>query len=491
MPFAIPRSLVLLSPVLLVASCALSSSACCKSTSPDAHHDAGAPTTPTATTPATTTPTATATATTKPTKNPSIHLTLGVPKDADPSDDYLLVRKQYALSYNKNLNDPNWVSWNTDAGSFGDAPRFKGGFMPDEELPAGMYRVRHDDYTNSGFDRGHMVRSEERTKNDDDNKSTFFTTNILPQYHDMNAGPWLRLEDYVQKLAQRDKKELFIVAGGIFDKKPPTIGKGVAVPKSCFKIVTVLDRGGSLADVNDKTRVIAVIVPNEKGIISNDWGQYRTTVDKIEEATGYDFSPDVPEAIQKVLESKIDTGATNLTASLRLGHRRAERHLELELALVARDLFALELLLDAGLRVVGELRVAFGLEGDGADLTRVFEVDRDRNDTRHRCWVFAEIGLDALREHVALPDALEELVHALLVVSIERRRCGRLVRPEVGNDVPWCRASGCRRACRGSARRRRGRGRCCCRRGRRAGGRLGCRRCGRRRGWGRSRLVVV
>ncbi|MFO0658395.1 MAG: DNA/RNA non-specific endonuclease [Polyangiaceae bacterium] len=311
MPIDTHRRFSLHTQAVLLSSIALVTSACCKKSAPDpTHHDPGATTTTpttTATTPATATATATATNVPKP-KNNSIHLTLGVPKDSDASDDYLLVRKQYALSYNKNLNDPNWVSWNTDAGSFGDAPRFKGGFMADDELPSSMYHVRHDDYTNSGYDRGHMVRSEERTKNDEDNKSTFFTTNILPQYHDLNAGPWLKLEDYVQKLAQKDKKELFIVAGGIFDKKPPTIGKGVAVPKQCFKIVTVLDRGGGLADVNDKTRVIAVIMPNEKGIITNDWGRYRTSVDKIEEATGYDFMPDVPEAIQKVIESKVDTG---------------------------------------------------------------------------------------------------------------------------------------------------------------------------------------
>lgn len=183
--------------------------------------------------------------------------------------------------------------------------------MQDDDLPSGFYRVSHNDYTGSGYDRGHMVRSEERTKTDEDNKATFYTTNILPQYHDLNAGPWLRLEEYVQKMAQKDKKELYIVAGGIFEKSPKTIGKGVAVPKDCFKIITVLDRGGGLADVKESTRVIAVIMPNVKGIIRDDWGKYRVTVDKIEQETGYDFMPDVPDAIQKVIESKVDNGPTD------------------------------------------------------------------------------------------------------------------------------------------------------------------------------------
>ena len=244
-------------------------------------------------------------------KSTSVHLTMGIPTDGDDSDDHLMVKPQYTLSYNKRLNNPNWVSWNLDAGHFGDAPRFKGKFMADESLPAGFYRVRHDDYTNSGYDRGHLVRSEERTKNDADNESTFLTVNLLPQYHDLNAGPWLRLEEYCQRLAQKEKKELFIVAGGIFPKKPETIGKGVAVPESTYKIVVVLDRNQSIEHVTPSTRVIAVSMPNKKGILREDWGQYRTTVAELEKATRYNFLPDLPESLQKALENRKDTGPTD------------------------------------------------------------------------------------------------------------------------------------------------------------------------------------
>lgn len=241
----------------------------------------------------------------------SVHLAMGIPTDGDDSDDYLLVKPQYALSYNKKLNDPNWVSSNLDASYFGDAPRFSGQFMPDPSLPDGFYRVRHADYTGSGYDRGHMVRSEERTRNDADNESTFFTDNLLPQYHDLNAGPWLKLEMYCQKLAQKQNKELYIVAGGIFPAKPETIGKGVAVPTSTYKIVVVLDRNQSVENVTESTRVIAVSMPNKKGILSEGWGQYRTTVAELEKATRYNFLPDVPERIQRVIEARADTGPTD------------------------------------------------------------------------------------------------------------------------------------------------------------------------------------
>ena len=236
---------------------------------------------------------------------------MGIPTDGDDSDDYLIVKPQFALSYNKKLNDPNWVSSNLDAGYFGDVPRFSGQFMPDTSLPTGFYQVRHSDYTNSGYDRGHLVRSEERTKTAADNEATFLTVNLLPQYHDMNAGPWLRLEEYCQKLAQKQNKELFVIAGGVFAPRPEVIGKGVAVPLSTYKIVVVLDRNQSVEDVSETTRVIAVNMPNKTGIMREGWGQYRTTVAELEKLTRYNFLPDVPERVQKALEGRLDTGPVN------------------------------------------------------------------------------------------------------------------------------------------------------------------------------------
>jgi endonuclease G len=235
-----------------------------------------------------------------------IHLAMGIPADADPSDDYLMEKPQYALSYNNNLRCPNWVSSNLNASHFGDVPRFSGKFMPDMQLPPNLYKVRHEDYSNSGYDRGHLVRSEERTATPADNEATFLTTNLLPQFHDLNAGPWLRLEEECQRLAVKQGKELYIICGGIFSKKPERIGRGgVAVPSQCFKIVVVLERGQKAKNVTAQTRVIAVIMPNVRDIKSHGWQQYATTVDDIERQTGYDFLNALPVNVQQALESRV------------------------------------------------------------------------------------------------------------------------------------------------------------------------------------------
>ncbi len=241
----------------------------------------------------------------------SVHLALGVPRAATPDDDYLMIKPQYALSYNRQRNVANWVSWNLDASYFGPTPRHKGKFLADSSLPSGVYQVQDRDYAGSGFDRGHMVRSEERTRTAEDNLATFYLPNVLPQRHDLNAGPWLRLEDYLQALSQKEGKELYVTAGGIFGARPETIGHGVAVPEACFKIVVVLERGQGAADVTASTRVIAVIMPNVTGILDQPWGQYRTTVSEVERRTGYTFFPRVPEPVRRALVSRVDTGTVH------------------------------------------------------------------------------------------------------------------------------------------------------------------------------------
>ena len=236
----------------------------------------------------------------------SVHLALGVPTDGDASDDHVMRKTQYALSYNADENVANWVSWQIDAGWFGDVARHKGKFLTDPELPSGFYRVTHDDYTGSGYDRGHMVRSEERTRSVEDNRSTFLMTNILPQYHDLNAGPWLRLEEHCEELGRKQGKQLFVMAGGVLKgakKSSRTIGKGVAVPDTFFKIVVVLDPREGPGDVTESTPVFAVLMPNKEGIQDEGWEKYRTTVDEIERRTGYDFLPAVDEDVQEQIES--------------------------------------------------------------------------------------------------------------------------------------------------------------------------------------------
>lgn len=235
----------------------------------------------------------------------SIHLEMGIPLDDNASNDYLIIRPQYALSYNQQLNVANWISWNLHRGWYGSVPRYSGNFIADTSLPAEFYKVKHSDYTNSGYDRGHMVRSEERTATDEDNRSTFLLTNIMPQTPTLNQQTWLSLELECERMCKNDNKELFVIAGGLFGPNPKRLNTVVSVPDSCWKIIVILDSGQRLKDITPSTRVIAVMMKNGTYTSgTTDWKQYTTTVDAIEQSTGYDFLSDVPKQIQSIIEAK-------------------------------------------------------------------------------------------------------------------------------------------------------------------------------------------
>ena len=228
--------------------------------------------------------------------------------DIANADNYLLLKNQYVLSYNKSRNLANWASWQLNKSWMGDAKR-QNNFRPDLALPKGWYQVTTKDYTGSGFDRGHLVNSEDRGQSVATNSSTFLMTNIVPQAPDNNQGVWEKLESYSRDLAKQGK-ELYIVAGGQGTGGEGKNGKAsklidkIAVPATMWKVILVLDDPKKgLAGVNAKTRTIAVIMPNKQGR-EGKWQDFCATVQDVQKLTGYDFFSNVPPDIQKTIESK-------------------------------------------------------------------------------------------------------------------------------------------------------------------------------------------
>lgn len=240
--------------------------------------------------------------------DPAAHLTLGNPSGATSSisndRNYLIQRPQYAMSYHRYNGIPNWVSWHLEARDIGSVGRSD--FQPDNSLPSGWYRVQTSDYTSSGYDRGHMAPSGDRTATTTANQATFLMSNIIPQAPDNNQGPWAALEIYCRNLAQAGN-ELYIISGG--DDSQGTIAGGkVLIPNFTWKVIVVLPQGSNdLSRVSTSTRVIAVSMPNRQGIRANDWRQYRYSVDQIETWTGYNFLSNVSSSIESVIESRVDT----------------------------------------------------------------------------------------------------------------------------------------------------------------------------------------
>ena len=208
----------------------------------------------------------------------------------------------FVLSYNARKRVPNWVAWRLDASQLGSQRR-KNDFRPDPLLPAAFYHVSDRDYRRSGYDRGHLCPSADRSESPADNSRTFLFTNIEPQLHELNAGPWEQLEEYVRRRVRRGQIS-YLVAGGVISEPYATIGNGVAVPVGSFKIIAFLDDGQTANDVSIATEVLAVMMPNQPGVGQHAWTEYLTSVDAIEQASGYDFLNAVSVPVQRIIEAR-------------------------------------------------------------------------------------------------------------------------------------------------------------------------------------------
>lgn len=241
----------------------------------------------------------------------SLQMQLGNPSNATTTatnhNNYLIKRAQYALDYSDNKGEPNWVSWDLTSGDVGGSGRSS--FITDTTLPAGFYRVKHGDYTNSGWDRGHMCPSADRSITVADNNIVFYMSNILPQAPDNNQGPWASFEAYCRTLASAGNEILIISGPSLFSGA--YIPTGVAaIPGYTWKIAVVvpLGSGNAASRITTATRVIALKMPNTNGIRSVPWKNYITTASQIQTDTGYTFFTALSSTIASALRTKLDAG---------------------------------------------------------------------------------------------------------------------------------------------------------------------------------------
>lgn len=228
----------------------------------------------------------------------------------------LIQRTVEAIDYDDILGEPNWVSWDltaSDVGSSGRSPTF----ITDTTLPAGFYGVTTGDYINSGFNRGHLCPSADRTNTDANNTLVFFLSNILPQMADNNQGPWASFEAYCRTLAAVGD-ELMIIAGGSGYTGASIPSGKAGIPGYTWKIAVVISPGSGTAvsRINASTRVIALKIPNVSGIRSSPWAHYVTTPNQIQADTGYTFFTALSAETAATLRTKFDGGSAAVIAGL-------------------------------------------------------------------------------------------------------------------------------------------------------------------------------
>lgn len=141
----------------------------------------------------------------------------------------------YRSVYDTTLQVPAQVEWlltREDVGNIKRNPSWK--FKTDDEFEG--IRATHEDYTNSGYHRGHLCPAADRSSDTDMMQQTFRISNIAPQTPALNVGSWLQTEKWTrQKLRQSDSIRVVVVP--IFlDRDTIHIGlHNIAVPHAYFK----------------------------------------------------------------------------------------------------------------------------------------------------------------------------------------------------------------------------------------------------------------
>lgn len=240
--------------------------------------------------------------------------------------DFLIRRTQYTLSYNQSRGTPNWVSYELDARQMVAGQDRCNCFTADPLLPSDK-QIFTSDYTNGGFDRGHMTRSADRTAANVDNAITFYLTNVVPQQADLNQGVWAQFENALADSA-RAGRAVYIITGPLFSSSHGlTFVKGegkIAIPDSTWKVALIGPGNGgnpfthtsvqSWDDLAGLT-LMAVNMPNVSGVRNDPWAKYLTTVDRIEGSTGYNLLSLLQTGFRTALEYGDHGPAAHFTIS--------------------------------------------------------------------------------------------------------------------------------------------------------------------------------
>ena len=218
------------------------------------------------------------------------------------SGEIILFKNSFVVSYNIETKCPNYVAWClTKSRLDGRVSRYNYSFIGDETIGEAS-RVETQDYSGSGYDRGHMCPAADNSHEEMSMMQSFMMTNICPQNHNLNSGDWKELEEQCRQWV-KDYSELYIVCGPIFDKKNPrTIGKRkglkIAVPDRFFKVVLMIGKN---------PKAIGFIYPNAE--TNKDIRDYCVTVDRVESITGIDFYPSLPDDVEKKVEAECKPAA--------------------------------------------------------------------------------------------------------------------------------------------------------------------------------------
>ncbi len=252
-------------------------------------------------------------------------LSSNVTTTKDDSKSQVIVKRtdDYGISYSLEWDNAKianrWTCYELHAGNTLSTASRKDDFKADPEVAVSSLL---GDYTGSGFSRGHLCPSADRLCSEEQNKQTFFLTNMQPQYQSHNGGLWGRLEAEVRNYATDDSytqshcDTLYVVkAATITDKVTiddeevdgiyPDIRCGTVnrllVPKYFYMALLHYNKA------TDTYQTIAFWTEHKDEVQSvARLADYAISIDELERRTGIDFFCNLPDVIENAVEATVD-----------------------------------------------------------------------------------------------------------------------------------------------------------------------------------------
>lgn len=226
----------------------------------------------------------------------------GIPK-SDQHFTRIFRNQAYMVGYSDTKGNPLWVVYKLTAPQ-PNAPRLKRpeNFSTDWR---NFGFVDANDYTNSGFDRGHMAPNHAIALlyGKQAQVETFLMTNISPQKPTLNQKLWQELEEIELYHFTRNAKELWVFTGPLFDTKATHLKNAswIEIPDAFYKIYVKLLAEGRIETAGFILPQSAK--PNEK------LSKFSASIDEIEKRSGFDFLHVLENQLEERLEASVDSEA--------------------------------------------------------------------------------------------------------------------------------------------------------------------------------------
>lgn len=202
---------------------------------------------------------------------------------------YVIPHTYYTVSYSPADRQAEFAYYYLSVASINGNQERTDDFRMDPSVKSNP--VTSTSYQGSGFDRGHLAPAADFKLNLTAMSETFFMSNMSPMPPSFNRGIWSNLESKVRENAIT-MGGIYVVTGPVLTNTCGTIGGGITVPCSFYKIIF---KEGS------NPKMIGFLLSNTGS--SLPLKNFIVSVDEIEKLTNLDFFPTLNDDIERSLEA--------------------------------------------------------------------------------------------------------------------------------------------------------------------------------------------